>query len=365
MNTDLESTLIECLDALERGETLAEILRRYPQQAEQLRPLLETAFLLNDLNLQPSLDAQTRSQQAFLAQAEAMRPQKTGVVWWRWQRILTPVLGLVMLLFLITAVLTPVSASAVPGDALYSFKRFTEVVRLETTASAERKLELIESYKERRRQEVMALLDSGESAARVTFEGPIESIADETWQVAGIPIRLTASTAVEGRPEVGLLAMITGSVRQGSLVALTIFIPEGGAPLVTATPTATATDTAVPTSTPSLTVTLTPTPTLTTSTTPSPTITRTPTATLTPTPTATPVTPTLTPTDTAVPTPTLTNTPPPPSDDNNDNSNDNSNDNGDDNHNDNDNENGDDNHNDNDNENHNDNDNDNDNDNHS
>ncbi len=342
MNTDLERNLIECLDALERGESLADILRRYPQQAEELRPFLETAALLNDLNLQPSLHAQARSRQAFLAQADALRPQKPRLIGWRrWQRALVPVMAIVVLLFLISAALVPASAGAVPGDALYRFKRLGESVRLDTTASAEQKLELIETYKERRRQEILALLSANKDVDQVTFEGTIEALAADAWQVGSIPVQIAPSTQIEGRPEVGLLAIITGRVRQGSLLALTIFIPEGGGPVVEPTPSATATDTAVPTHTPSPTATGTLRPSATPSSSPTPSPTATPTLTPTHTPTATP---THTPTETAVPSPTLTNTPPPPPPPGDD-SNDNSNDNGDDDHNDNDNDN--DNHNDN------------------
>lgn len=348
MNTELENILIDCLDALERGDSLAAILSSYPQQAEELRPFLETTLLLGNLNLQPSLDAQTRSQKAFLAQADALRSQKARG--FGWQRALKPVAGLVVFLFLISASLLPLSANAVPGDALYDFKRLAEDVRLGVTGNAERKLDLIEAYKETRRQEVKSLLVNGQDANDVAFEGSIERIADDLWQIAGISVQITPETQIEGRPEIGLLAMVSGNIRQGNLVALTISIPEGGAPAILPTPTPT--DTAVPTLTPSSTATGTPEPTATATPSPTPTATHT----STPSPTAT----TMPPTDTAVPPPTFTNTPAPPandnddtddnSDDNNDNDNDdNSNDNDNDNDNDNENENENDNKNDNDN----------------
>ena len=358
MNAEFENKLVESLDAVERGESLTAVLSTYPEHAEELRPFLETALLLRDLNLQPSLGAQARSRQAFLAQAQALQQHKPRPSWWRrGQRALMPAAGLVVLLLLISAVLLPLSARSVPGDAMYSFKRLTENVRLDAASSGERKLELVEVYKERRRQEVKSLLAGSRNADAVSFEGTIESLDGVVWQVAGIPVQIEAGTEIAGRPEVGLLAMVTGSVRQGNLIALMISIPEGGSPVVLPTPTPTditaptAVDTAVPTATPSPTATGTRRPTATarpsqTSTlAPTPTHTATATATLLP-PTSTPV-----PTDTAVPIVTLTNTPVPSSNDNdNDNSNDNDNhnDNDNDNENENDNEDGNENHNDND-----------------
>ena len=336
MNTDLENILIACLDALERGEPLAAILNNYPDQAEELRPFLETTVLLNNLNLQPTLGAQARSQQAFLAQAESLRTHRPATGWRQgWPRILAPIAGLALFMFLFAATLIPLSARTVPGDALYSFKRLAENTRLSATTNAERKLELIEEYKETRRQEIQSLLAAGQDADDVAFEGNIETIADGVWQIAGIPVQIEADTQIEGRPEVGLAAIVTGVIRQGSLIALSILIPEGGEPMLLPTPwptpwptpsptavasptaPATATDTSAPKSTPKATGT------------PGPINTPQPTVTPENTPTTAP--PTAAATDTAVP---------PPGNDNDDNSNDdngdNNNDDNDDNSNDND-----------------------------
>jgi hypothetical protein len=183
--------------------------------------------------LQPTLGAQARSQQAFLAQAESLRTHRPATGWrQRWPRILAPIAGLALFMFLFAATLIPLSARTVPGDALYSFKRLAENTRLSATTNAERKLELIEEYKETRRQEIQSLLAAGQDADDVAFEGSIETIADGVWQIAGIPVQIGADTQIEGRPEVGLAAIVTGVIRQGSLTALTILIPEGGEPVL-------------------------------------------------------------------------------------------------------------------------------------
>ena len=54
MDAQLEVKLIECLDALAQGESVEQILARYPQDAAQLRPLLQTAAGLPALRMEPS-----------------------------------------------------------------------------------------------------------------------------------------------------------------------------------------------------------------------------------------------------------------------------------------------------------------------
>jgi hypothetical protein len=330
MNKELEQSLIECLDALGRGESSESVLGRYPQQAEQLRPFLEVATRLNTLQLQPSLEAKTRSQRLFLAEADRLRQQKPRAVWpnrvWRLAASL-------LLLVLVSAALLPLSAGAMPGSPLYSVKRAAEAFRLATTTDVERRLALNEAAKEARREEVVWLLANGRSANNLTFEGRVTSLGETTWQVAGIPVQLDGQTLIVGQPEIGRQAIVAGRARQGVFLATAITLPEGAAPIPEPTPTAV---TPSPTTTPS----------------PTPTVSDTPTAT--PSPSQTPtVTPPPTWTATAEPTPSETAVapiPPPVNDNDNSNVNDNSNDNS----NDNDNSNGNDNSNDNDNNNDND-----------
>ncbi|MBK9052666.1 MAG: hypothetical protein IPL78_17635 [Chloroflexi bacterium] len=73
MDAVLEGKLIDCLDALERGETLEEILRRYPDDAAALRPLLETAHHLATLPVGYSVNTQRSARNAFLQQAAQLR----------------------------------------------------------------------------------------------------------------------------------------------------------------------------------------------------------------------------------------------------------------------------------------------------
>ncbi len=70
-----ESILVDCLDRLEAGATVAEILAKYPDQREELTPFLTTAVALS-ASIPPPAAAQTEARQRFLAEAAALRRQR-------------------------------------------------------------------------------------------------------------------------------------------------------------------------------------------------------------------------------------------------------------------------------------------------
>jgi hypothetical protein len=130
MEKSLEEKLIACLDALERGETVGAILARYPESAAQLRPMLETAQLLEQKSFFPSNATYQQAKQAFLEKAAT--PLRTNVTprrsWWGW--LVRPALSLGVGLALVVAMVLWGAQSAVPGDALYGAKQASEEVQL-------------------------------------------------------------------------------------------------------------------------------------------------------------------------------------------------------------------------------------------
>jgi hypothetical protein len=345
MNEKFEAKVIDCLDALEQGDSIEAILARYPQDAHALRPILETAVSLTQLNVQPMLSAQAKSRDRFLAEAAALRQRRPRTIpfWIRLRQIMAPVTALAAILIFLGVGLISASSTAVPGDALYTTKLVVEDIRQALTLETTARLDLIEAQKEERLSEVRTLLLAGRVEA-VTFEGTVEEIGEQTWLISRLPVTVSTETTFNGMPRIGSVVRVEGVTTINGLVdANTITVLDGSeVPEVTATPTPT--NTAVPTETPTLT--------------PSPTTTGTHTPTATPSPTTTGThTATPTPTNTAVPTetpppPTATLQPPPPPPTSTPTPANNGNDNGNDNDDDDDNE-----HNDNDNDDHNDNDN--------
>ena len=307
MNDVPETVLHESLDLLEQGESIEQILLRYPNVVDGLRPFLETAAQLVTLAPQPSLAAKQQSQKAFLSHAAGLKvaPVRPSP-WYRLRQILLPIASLAVVLILFTTTTVSVSGSAIPGDALYSVKLLVETVRLNLASDPAEVAAQTEENRQERIREAQILLRTGR-VADVTFEGEVEAIQPEVWTVASLEVQLNEATIVTGRPQVGEWALVNGRTENGELTALTIAILSGPVtePEATPQPTPNATSDPQPTTTPEPTTepTTNPTATPTTATlTPSPTPSPTKTPTVTPTVTATRAAPTATPSPTQPPT---------------------------------------------------------------
>ncbi|MBK8794130.1 MAG: hypothetical protein IPN59_13640 [Holophaga sp.] len=166
MNTsDVNSQIFEdCLTLLEQGETLDEILQRYPQQAAELRPMLAAAGQLHqELTAIPvPAAAQNLSRAKFMkaasiAQADQRSSKAKWLFWLPWisfrQVRLSPYMRATVMLFLIFSFIgafgaVRVSARAIPGDVLYPVKRAAEQTQLLLAQGQDQKLRLEKSFDE-------------------------------------------------------------------------------------------------------------------------------------------------------------------------------------------------------------------------
>ena len=296
MDGQLEVKFIECLDALAQGESLERILARYPQEAAQLRPLLETADSLSTLRMVPSEAAKMQSRQKFLAQADLLRRTKPRQALGFLPRLATGIIAATLVAGVVGTGAVAASGSALPGDPLYGLKRTVEDVRLNTASSPAVRQVLQHEFEQRRIDETNELIDARRQS-EVEFAGKIEGIQPNTWIVSGLAVQIEANTQIVGTPQINRMAEIHGVTGLQGLRASSITIESTGEPETTSTPEAT--------DTPEATATLEPTDTAEPTDTPEPSKTSTPTLTTVPRPTATRQ-PTATPRSTATPEPTDT-----------------------------------------------------------
>jgi hypothetical protein len=308
MDQLLESHLISCLDQLDAGKSVDDILAAYPPEtAAALRPMLVTFRQIRRLPASPTLAAQTRSEKRFLAEAARLRSSQDGRSFWFWLPDLSGIWGGLrlatavglLLIFLLGGLVLTQAPNSLPGDTLYGAKQALEEWRLVFNADRDA---LQAEFEAERRREVRRLL-AEERMATVSFTGQLATTDEEFWLVADIPVIITTETEIIGSLRPGAAVRINGQTAAGRVwAAEVIILPSDEVP---------------PPPLPTPAVTSTPSPTANPSTTPTPTTAVTPTATVTATNTAVPVIP----------------PPPPPSNDNqNDNSShdDNDNDNNDD-----------------------------------
>ncbi len=292
----------DCVERIAAGETLDEVLRRYPGQAASLRPMLEAGLLVRRAAPVATevMIAQQRVQRRFedaLVMPVLVRRQPSP-----YSRLATLAAGLLLAFVVITGGAAVASQSSLPGDPLYGMKRLTEQVQLSLGANPDQ-------FAQRRVDEVRQLLSAARTA-EVEFEGELQVVSGDVWLVAGLPVTVNASTTGAQTAMVGDMIHVSGyTTPDGQLIARVITVIRQGqlTPLVTQTPTGV--PTIRPSSTPTTTPTLTGTPSATPSVTPTQTVTTT--ATSTPTTTATP-SPTPAVSRTPSPSPTIGCTPIPP-----------------------------------------------------
>lgn len=264
-------TLAECLDLLDQGFSIDEILSRFPEQSAALRPFLETTVRLSRLAHAPTLAARRQSREAVLREVDALGGRRApgAPLWMRLRQALVPALSFAVLLLLFVVALPRVSATALPGDSLYPGKRLVERTELLLASNPQQRATLRARFNEERIREVEALLDS-RRRAEVQYEGGIGQIAPDHWTVAGIRVNLSPETAVEGEPWLSARTVVQGRTQDGRLLATRLVVfgqppppapettPAATTPAATPSPTPTATEIVNPTPTATLQPALTP-----------------------------------------------------------------------------------------------------------
>lgn len=225
MEGALENIITAALDDLEHGHDIAEILSRYPQAREELRPILETATGLSSLAAGPSPRAQQASRARFLAEAERLRQREHAQDDLPpWRRLFYSFGSVALFLALLAAIIIPPSGDAIPGDLLYPVKRSAESVQL-FFAPQEEKEALIESYEEERNREVYEMLDIGRDG-RAGYVGVVKTITPETWEIGHITATITDATEISGDPQVGALVEAHCLLEDGQVFAESLQVLE-------------------------------------------------------------------------------------------------------------------------------------------
>jgi hypothetical protein len=197
MNRNLANILEECIRELQGGESLESLLERYPDQAHDLRPLLEAVVLASSgkkTEVAPVLLARNRKK--VLDQAAGLRSgdrsRRSGPALWR--RVLITACVIAILAMSGNGLLTA-SAHSLPGDTLYPLKLSVEATQLQLVNNPDQKKDLEQTFNLRRVAETKSLI-SIHREEDVEFGGLITSIQPDGWTVSNIPIVVTAHTQI-------------------------------------------------------------------------------------------------------------------------------------------------------------------------
>jgi hypothetical protein len=156
--------LNECLERLLiKGESIELCLQSYPEQAAQLKPLLQTAQVAKKaLAIQPRADFKARARYQFhSALEEAASGRSRPLFGWfpRWATVAT----IALVLLLVGGGTAVAAGNSMPDNPLYPVKLATEQVRLTLTPSQMGKASLCAEFADRRVAEIIYMANKGDA----------------------------------------------------------------------------------------------------------------------------------------------------------------------------------------------------------
>jgi hypothetical protein len=179
MKQNKENILNECLERLLEGETIEQCLQGYPEQAAELKPLLETALAAKKASaIQPRAEFKARASYQFRSALKEIATKRTTLVWFpRWATVAT-----IALVLLLAGSGTVVAAgSSMPDSPLYPVKLATEETRLALTFSPLGKASLYAEMADKRVAEIVYLADKGDARqielVTQRLDGSLETLA--------------------------------------------------------------------------------------------------------------------------------------------------------------------------------------------
>jgi hypothetical protein len=220
---DPYNALETCLQALESGAEIEEVLKVFPGLADVLRPVLEASLQARArAGDPPSAESVQRGRARVLARLSELRDARR-----RRSRSTLPMirrLGLgfsLTVIFLLTGTgLVRASTGSLPGDGLYPVKRTWEDVRLLFVFDPEHRDVLEGEYDHERLDEVHELIQQARVVS-ITFSGVITEATGGRIVVSGVVVNLSAGTSLPGRAfAVGDSVIVTGRTGEaGSVLA--------------------------------------------------------------------------------------------------------------------------------------------------
>ena len=153
-----------CLERLlVKDETLEQCLANYPEQAVELKPLLETALATRQASaIEPPPEFKARARYQFHSALQEMEPRKR-LSFFDWLPRWAAVAAIVLVLLLAGSGTVAAASDSMPDEPLYPVKMASEQVRLVLTLSALGKAELYANLADERVSEIVNVANKGDT----------------------------------------------------------------------------------------------------------------------------------------------------------------------------------------------------------
>ncbi len=160
---EFNNILDECLERLlARGESIEQCLVSYPEQADELGPLLRTALEAKEaLAIQPRPEFRARARYHFGSVLREVKPKRRFFSL-GWQPRWAMAVSVVLIMLLAGGGTVAAAGGSMPDSPLYPVKLATEQVWLTLTPSNMGRVELHAKLVERRVVEIIYMADKGD-----------------------------------------------------------------------------------------------------------------------------------------------------------------------------------------------------------
>lgn len=230
MSRDIHDILEFCLQEMNNGIELEDVLSRFPEHEKELRPILTAALkAANKSALAPSQAAVVRGRARLMQKVTEIQERKSAP-----RRHAIPFFQRMAISFAATAALlltgtslVGASSTALPGQNLYPVKRGWEDIRLFFTFNEEDRNFLQAEFEGERLEEIDELLsnESDDDRHLVEFSG-ILTITNGKFYVSRVPVLFPPDAQV---PQESSLLHITGWTTEKDHVEIISFevLPPG------------------------------------------------------------------------------------------------------------------------------------------
>ncbi len=159
---EFNNVLDECLERLLlKGETVEQCLGSFPEHADALKPLLETALATKQASaIQPRPEFREKARYQFHAALQEWESKKSRWVF-GWRPLWATMVASVLVLVLAGGGTVMAAAGSMPDEPLYPVKLATEQAQLVFTPSALGKAELYAKLADRRVFEIIRMAGKG------------------------------------------------------------------------------------------------------------------------------------------------------------------------------------------------------------
>jgi len=161
---EFDNILDECLERLlARGEKLEQCLASYPEQAAELKPLLETVLMTKQASaIEPRPEFKARARYLFNSAIQETEPKRKFSFFSWWPSWVT-VMAIVLVLVLAGGGTVAAASGSMPDEPLYPVKIASEQTQLLFTPSALSKAELYANLVDKRISEIIYVANKGDA----------------------------------------------------------------------------------------------------------------------------------------------------------------------------------------------------------